>query len=109
VAGDYDSFVDMMNAKAKELGMTDTMFSCPSGLDDENQYSTVADMVKLVRYAMENEVFRQLISTKSYQIKADSNGTKDHVLVTTNNLLGVYEGCIGGKTGTTTSSGAHVI
>ena len=109
VAGDYDSFVDMMNAKAKELGMTDTVFSCPSGLDDENQYSTVADMVKLVRYAMENEVFRQLISTKSYQIKADSNGTKDHVLVTTNNLLGVYEGCIGGKTGTTTSSGAHVI
>ena len=109
VAGDYDSFVDMMNAKAKELGMTDTVFSCPSGLDDKKQSSTVADMIKLMRYAMENEVFRQLISTKSYQIKADNKGTKDHVLVTTNNLLGVYEGCIGGKTGTTTASGAHVI
>ena len=109
VAGDYDSFVDMMNAKAKELGMKDTVFSCASGLDDKKQYSTVADMVKLMRYAMENEVFRKLVSTKNYQIKADTMGAKDHFLSTTNDLLGVYAGCIGGKTGTTTASGAHVI
>lgn len=109
VARDYDTFVDMMNAKAKELGMTETLFSCPSGLDDEIQYTTVTDLVKLMRYAMKNEMFCRLIGTERYQIKADDQGTRDHKLVTTNGLLKAYDGCIGGKTGTTTASGAHVI
>ena len=109
VARDYDTFVDMMNAKAKELGMTETLFSCPSGLDDEIQYTTVTDLVKLMRYAMKNEMFCRLIGTERYQIKADDQGARDHKLVTTNGLLKAYDGCIGGKTGTTTASGAHVI
>ena len=109
VAGDYDSFVKMMNAKAAELGMTETLFSCPSGLDDKIQYTTVSDMTRLMCYAMQNEVFRKVIATKVYQIKADDKGARDHTLVNTNELLNTYEGGLGGKTGTMTACGAHVI
>lgn len=66
IAGDEAGFVQKMNAKAKELGMTNTNFVNASGLHDENHYSTVQDILVLLEYALKNETFYQVFTTRSY-------------------------------------------
>ncbi|KZN95898.1 MULTISPECIES: D-alanyl-D-alanine carboxypeptidase family protein [Aeribacillus] len=95
VGGSLDGFVFMMNEKAKEIGMTNSEFANPHGLDDhENHYSTAYDMALLTKYAMENETFRKIFGTKVY--KKDGFQWKNK-----NKLLNLYEYCTGGKTGYT--------
>lgn len=95
---DLSKFISMMNDKAKEIGMKDTVFHNPTGLDeeDEGNISSVYDMALLMRYCMQNETFREVTSTKVYQ-RQDGNG-KWH---NKNKLLNQYEFSIGGKTGFT--------
>jgi serine-type D-Ala-D-Ala carboxypeptidase (penicillin-binding protein 5/6) len=102
VAGSVEGFVFLMNQKAAEIGMTNTEFANPHGLDDaENHYSTAYDMALLMRYAMQNEEFRKISETKVY--RAPNPDEKwDRVWRNKNKLLtNLYDYCTGGKTGYT--------
>ena len=72
------TFAKLMNEKAKQIGMKNTNFVTPNGLDDEFHYTTAFDMAVLGGYAMENEMFSKVVSTKAY--KAIYNGTETHIL-----------------------------
>lgn len=73
VSGLESRFVELMNAKAAELGMTSTHYADSSGLESENHYSTVRDYLTLVRYCMQNETFRTIVGTGYYEVNI--NGT----------------------------------
>lgn len=66
IAGSEEAFVEMMNQKAQELGMTGTHFVTSTGLHDENHYTTTADMAHLLAYALKNETFREIFTAESY-------------------------------------------
>ncbi len=66
VAGSEEKFAEKMTAKAKELGTVDTNFVNCTGLHDDNHYTTVRDLSKIVKYALENETFKQIFSTEEY-------------------------------------------
>ncbi|WP_027408663.1 D-alanyl-D-alanine carboxypeptidase family protein [Anoxybacteroides tepidamans] len=102
VGGSVEGFVFLMNQKAAEIGMRDTHFANPHGLDDaENHYSTAYDMALLMRYAMRNKEFRKISGTKVY--RAPNPGEEwDRIWRNKNKLLtNLYEYCTGGKTGYT--------
>jgi D-alanyl-D-alanine carboxypeptidase (penicillin-binding protein 5/6) len=102
VAGSVEGFVFLMNQKAAEIGMMNTEFANPHGLDDaENHYSTAYDMALLMRYAMQNKEFRKISGTEVY--RAPNPDEKwDRVWRNKNKLLtNLYEYCTGGKTGYT--------
>jgi len=102
-APDSVPFADLMNKKAKELGMTQTHFVNAHGLPDENHYSTATDMMKLQQYCMNNKDFAEIVSTSSRDITT-TTGKVIH-LKSTNKLFAKYDGCIGVKTGTTRAAG----
>lgn len=102
VGGSVEGFVFLMNQKAQELGMTNTRFANPHGLDDSpDHYSTAYDMAVLTRYAMQNETYRKIAGTKVHRVPhPDENW--DRVWKNKNRLImGKYEYATGGKTGYT--------
>ena len=101
-AGSVEAFADMMNDKARALGMTGSAFENPNGLDAEGHYSTARDMAKLACAAMENETFRTIVSTKSTTVDGQT-------LVNHNRLLRSYDGAVGVKTGYTKASGRALV
>ncbi|WP_275899698.1 D-alanyl-D-alanine carboxypeptidase family protein [Bacillus piscicola] len=110
VGGSVDGFVYMMNKKAQEIGMNDSQFTNPHGLDDgEEHYSTAYDMALLMQYAMKNEKFREISQTERY--KSPQEGEKwDRVWNNKNKLLtSLYEYCTGGKTGYTKKAGRTLV
>lgn len=109
VSGDINKFVELMNLKAKELGMLNTRFVTPSGLDDytDDHYSTAYDMALLTSYALENDIFREICSTKDVSFSLD-NG-RDIWLHNSNKLLSTLKDCIGVKTGFTDKAGRCLI
>ncbi len=102
VAGSLEDFTYLMNEKARELGMENSSFENPHGLDAQDHYSTARDMAKLMCYCMENETFQELCSTRSCIIKGQT-------LVNHNKLLDMYPDCIGGKTGYTQAAGRCLV
>jgi serine-type D-Ala-D-Ala carboxypeptidase (penicillin-binding protein 5/6) len=98
-AGSVSAFIAKMNDKAEELGMKDTHFVTPNGLDATGHYSTATDMALLGRYAMKNEEFRNFVDTKTYTLSID--GEKALQLTNTNKLLQQYDWVMGVKTGST--------
>ena len=100
--GDVESFVAQMNKKAAQLGMNDTHFANPSGLDDPDHYSTAYDMAILARAVLEREELRAIVSTRSIHIAGRS-------LTNHNKLLWRYEGCTGLKTGYTDEAGRTLV
>ncbi|QNU25494.1 D-alanyl-D-alanine carboxypeptidase family protein [Geobacillus zalihae] len=98
-----EGFVFLMNQKAAEIGMRDTEFANPHGLDDaENHYSTAYDMALLMQYAMKNKEFRRISGTKVYRAPAPPGEDGARVWRNKNKLLtSLYEYCTGGKTGYT--------
>lgn len=101
-AGDVETFVEWMNQKAADLGMENTHFANPNGLNDENHYSTAADMARLAAACMENETIAQIVATKSISLEGRS-------FVNHNKLLWRYKGCVGMKTGYTDKAGRTLI
>jgi len=101
-----DNFVSMMNSKAKELGLSNTHFETPSGLDGESHYTTAYDLACLTRYALNNETFYKACSTESVTLEYDG---KKVYLSNHNRLLKTYEGAIGVKTGFTKKSGRCLV
>lgn len=99
VSGSVDKFVEEMNNKAQEIGMKNTTFVNPSGLDndDSGNYSTAYDMALLTRYAMQYDSYKEIVATKSYTLKTNK---KTYVWKNKNKLLN-YDYITGGKTGYT--------
>lgn len=108
VGGSIEDFAEMMNDKAGALGLSNTHFTNPHGLDDPEHYTTAAELAKIAAAAMKNEVFRTIVSTRKTTIP-QSNGEGVRVLYNHNKLLGSYEGCIGVKTGYTRQSGRCLV
>lgn len=102
IAGSVDKFVEMMNDKAEELGLSSTHFVTPSGLDDytDEHYSTAADMAKLTAEALKNQEFRKICGCKNAKLKF-GNPPFERWLTNTNKLLKMLDGCVGVKTGFT--------
>ncbi len=107
VAGNTEIFVEWMNIKAKELGLNDTHFEDPSGLDD-NTYSTPLDLVKLTRYALKNPNFKKIVGTLEFEIQNDGDN-KYIYLYNQTNLLSSYPGVAGVKTGFTEKAGLCLV
>ncbi|MEW9669685.1 D-alanyl-D-alanine carboxypeptidase family protein [Ammoniphilus sp. 3BR4] len=101
IGGSIEGFARLMNEKAEYLGLRQTHFTNPHGLDDSNEhYSTALEMAKISAYALKNEDFRRIVSTKV--IKIPQHGEKwDRKLVNKNKMLNLYEGADGVKTGYT--------
>ena len=111
--GNIDRFVQMMNDRAAQLGMTGTHYVNPHGLHDANHYTTVEDMYKLVRHAIDLPVFMEVVSTNRYTMPA-TNKSPEKLLVTTNylqdpNTSSYYKGTNGIKTGYTDPAGRCLI
>ena len=112
VAGSIENFVGMMNAKAAALGCTGTNFVNPDGMPDDNHYTTAYDLYLIAKYAMQNETFRTIVSTKEYYVEPTNMTEKQRHFFNTNGLLSTmkysnyyYEYCIGIKTGSTDAAG----
>lgn len=101
-AGAVDTFVDWMNQRAESLGMKDTHFANPNGLDDEEHYSTAYDMALLAQEVSRNEELMALVSTRSAFVAGRN-------LANHNKLLWRYEGCVGMKTGYTDAAGRTLV
>lgn len=98
----YDKFIKKMNETAKRLGMNDTSYANPVGKDDENNYSTSSDLAKLLKYALKNETFKTIFTTKSYKT---SNGINLESTVNSyKNILNTDE-IKGAKSGFTKDAG----
>lgn len=102
-----ESFVNMMNTKAQEIGMNNTIFENPHGLDEETKnYSTAYDMALLSKYAYQNKIYKMIAKTKKYTTKTSN---KSYVWYNRNKLLSTYKYCTGGKNGYTPSAGKTLV
>ncbi len=108
IAGSVEAFAARMNLRAAEIGMTNTHFVTPSGLDDEEHYSTAYDMALLAREALENPDFAAICSQTSMQVRY-GNPPYDRWLSNHNRLLRLVEGADGVKTGFTKKSGRCLV
>ncbi len=108
IAGSQEKFAELMNQKAAEIGMENSHFTNPNGLPDDNHYSTAADMARLCAYAMKNETFCDIASTKSYKITGEKTAYP-RALSNHNKLLNMYDGCVGVKTGFTKAAGRCLV
>ncbi|MBQ6077584.1 MAG: D-alanyl-D-alanine carboxypeptidase [Clostridia bacterium] len=120
IAGSTDAFAEMMNEKAQSLGMTHSHFVTVHGKQNDNHYTTVRDMALLTAYALKNDTFRTIVSTKTYVAQS---GPRTIELLNSNRLLVdtpptetlpspascLYEYAIGVKTGDTTAAGKCLI
>ena len=97
-AGSVQEFSNMMNNKAKELGLNNSHFESPHGLDSDNHYTTAYELALLADYALQNSTFRNIVGTKTYTITI--NGYPKNI-TNTNELLGSLDGVYGVKTGFT--------
>lgn len=100
VSGSVPAFVKKMNEKAGALGLSDTHFVTPSGLDASGHYTTAYDLAMLTAYAMKNELFREIASCKSKEVEF-GNPPYKRTLYNSNKMLSRYEGAIGVKPGFT--------
>ncbi|MGI6029406.1 MAG: D-alanyl-D-alanine carboxypeptidase family protein [Candidatus Heteroscillospira sp.] len=102
VSGSEAAFARLMNQKAEELGLKNTSFKNPHGLDAEGHYSTAGDLAVIMRAAMENPDFAEINAMRSVTIGGLT-------FTNHNKLLWRYEGCIGGKTGYTMAAGRSLV
>ena len=109
LAGSSGAFADMMNDKAQELGMNDTRFVTPSGLDADGHYSTARDMALLMAAAMNNEDFRDITGKTEYTVSFIEPEGKSVTYPNHNKLLKLYDSCTGGKTGYTDLAGRCLV
>ena len=98
VGGTVEGFVDLMNKKSENLGLIDTHFVTPHGLDEEEHYTTAFELAKLADYGLKNDIFAKIVKTKNYTININGNLKK---LSNTNELLGYIDGVYGIITGFT--------
>ena len=101
-SGELELFVERMNDRAKMLGMEHTKFQNPHGLDASEHYSTALDLARLTAYAMENDIFRMVVSAKTFEYE-------NRTFTNHNKMLWRYPGTIGVKTGYTKAAGRILV
>ncbi len=101
-------FIGLMNKKVKDLGLTNTHFTNPVGLDDGAQYSTTRDLVIVAKYAMQKPEFAEIVGTKEKIVKS-VDGRIVHRLTNINRLLGEVPGVMGVKTGWTEAARENLV
>lgn len=107
VGGSTSEFVTMMNDTAKKIGVENTHFANTHGLDADGHYTTAYDLAVITAYALENDTFREIVSTKNTKI-TNGNG-ENRYLKNKNKLLSTLDGCIGVKTGFTDDAGRCLV
>lgn len=107
-SGSQKEFVKLMNETAKKIGADNSNFMNPHGLHDDNHYVTARDLAKITAYAMKNNIFREIVSTKKIEIP---NGEYDYnrVLINKNKMLFECDGATGVKTGFTKKAGRCLV
>lgn len=106
IAGTVEDFAALMNARAAEIGCTDTNFVTPNGLHNAEHYTTAYDLCLIACEAMQSEVFRQIVSTDYYQTRS---GDRTRTLKNKNRILWQYDGGNGIKTGYTKAAGRCLV
>ena len=106
VGGSVEGFAELMNAKARELGLDNTHYVTPHGLDDPEHYTTAYELAKLADYALKNETFAKVVNTQNYTVTI--NGYPKEIS-NTNELLGYLNGVNGVKTGFTNNAGRCLV
>lgn len=123
VAGSVEDFVALMNDKAKDIGALNTNFTNPSGLHDDNHYTTAYDLSLIAKYVMSNDSFRELASMSTYTIGVTNKKNEQRHLYSTNSFFYgnssidlngqripiKYDGVIAGKTGFTSDAGSCLV
>lgn len=107
VGGSFEHFVDLMNFTAHKLGAKDTHFENTHGLDEKGHYTSAHDLARIAAYALDNEVFREIVSTQNKKITSAAG--KDRYLCNKNKLLRTFDGTIGVKTGFTDDAGRCLV
>jgi len=108
ICGDVKKFVNLMNKKAKELGLQNTVFSSPHGLEEGRHYTTAYDLACLTAYAMRNQTFREIVSTTQKEIRWTTR-PYNRILKNKNKMLKSYQGAEGVKTGFTKRAGRCLV
>ena len=108
VSGSVENFSELMNQTALKIGATNSNFTNPHGLSDEQHYTTAQDLAKITAYAIKNPKFREIVSTKTKNVPWKDHDYDRH-LVNHNKLLSMYNGCIGVKTGFTKATGRCLV
>ncbi len=108
VGGSEEHFVEMMNAKAKKIGMSHTHFMNPCGYDDKQHFSTPQDLLKMTEYAIKNKKFNDISRLNEYTYYSLNNHRKFYAF-THNRLLNRYQYAVGVKTGYTAKAGPCLI
>ena len=105
-SGSVEEFAKLMNQKAEELGLKDTNFVTPHGLDNSEHYTTAYELAKITDYALKNETIAKIVKTKTATIYINGNSMQ---INNTNELLGNVEGVYGVKTGFTNNAGRCLV
>ena len=108
VCGSVEDFAVLMTSVARNIGAMNTNFTNPSGLYEDDHYTTAYDLALISSYAMKNKIFAQIVSTKNLNISGAVAGEVRY-LSNHNKLLRTYEGCIGVKTGYTKKCGRCLV
>ena len=108
VGGSVEGFARLMNDMARKVGATNTHFVNPHGLDDKEHYTTAYDLALITAYALNNPIFKEIVSTKTHIIPATNQADKRY-LTNKNRLLSSLEGCCGVKTGFTSNAGRCLV
>lgn len=106
VGGGIEEFADMMNKKAKELGLINSHFITPHGLDKEKHYTTAYELACMADYALKIPKFKEIVSSKNYNITINA---RSNLIGNTNELLGNLNGVYGVKTGFTNEAGKCLV
>ena len=106
--GSVDNFVDMMNERAMSMGLENTHFTNPHGLNESGHFTSGYDLALIACDALENNDFANIVSAKSYVVQANETHPKV-VFVNKNKMLGMFEGCDGVKTGYTKATGKCLV
>lgn len=106
ISGSIEGFAELMNQKCIELGLKNTNFTNPHGLDSKYHYTSAYDLGMITAYALKNPIFKEIVSTYKKEIESSS---KTRLLVNHNKLLKLCEGSIGVKTGFTKKSGRSLV
>lgn len=109
ISGSIENFARLMNKKAEKIGMKNTNFVNPSGLDNPEHYSTAFDMALLMSKAMENKEFAKITAMERATVEFSQPEDKIVTYTNHNRLLSMYDYCVGGKTGYTMASGRCLV
>lgn len=104
ISGTTEKFAELMCARAESMGLCNTSFETPNGLDGTHHYTTAYDLAQITRLALKNDIFHKIVASQSYKLAYNGKTIYNH-----NKMLRYYKGCIGVKTGFTKKAGRCLV